>query len=68
MERQHIRQQQEHLVVKNAQDVQHVTQQQVFAQDAMQDMDIQMENVHHVPQEHSQKEVNQVVQHAMHHV
>ena len=68
VEQQHIQQQLEHQVVNHVQDVQHVIQQREFVLDVMLDMDILMENVLHVEQEHSPREVKQVVHHVIHHV
>ena len=68
VEQQHIQQQLEHQVVNRVQDVHHVIQQQEFVLDVMLDMDIPVANVPHVQQEHSPKEVKQVVHHVTHHV
>ena len=68
VEQQHIQQSLEHPVVNRVQDVHHVIQQQEFVLDVMLDMDIRMENVPHVEQEHSPREVKQVVHHVTHHV
>ena len=62
---QHHGQKQEHQVVNNVLDVQHVIQQQEFVLDVMLDMDIRMENVPHVEQEHSPREIKQVVHHVI---